>query len=138
MKEKKNGLTTKNNMKESIENQQIEKSERASLQIQNSHTFIVVPFYFEEETFTINGWWENEDKVLSDDGFNGELLYPYIMDFLQGNVHFKQNEHLYSKEERSRMENALKQSLQIYRLKVDNSERSMFWKVFSESVHSLV
>ncbi len=108
-----------------------------SIMVQNSHTFIVVPFYYEEGTFTINNWWEKEDRVLSDDGHDGELLYPYIMDFLQGNVQFKQNYDSCMEEEHKNNEMLMKQSLQIYRLKVDDSERGMFWKVFATSTHSV-
>ena len=114
-------------MEKGNENPKLNNSKENFMMVQNSHTFSVVPFYYEEGTFTINNWWEEEDKVLSDDGHDGELLYPYIMDFLQGNVQFKQNQNSYTEEERSKTESVLKQSLQIFRLKVDDSERSTFW-----------
>lgn len=124
-------------MGKEYENIKLSNSKADCMMIKNSHTFIVVPFYYEEGTFTINNWWENEDRVLSDDGFNGELLYPYIMDFLQGNVQFKQNQNFYTEKERSKSKQILKQSLQIYRLKVDDSERGKFWKAFATSTHSI-
>lgn len=107
-----------------------------SILVQNSHTFIVVPFYY-DEAFTVNSWWKEEENVLSNDGFNGELLYPYIMDFLQGDVQFRQDFNSYTEKERFKNEKLLRQSLKIYRLNVDDSERAMFWNTFATSTHSI-
>lgn len=108
-----------------------------SIQLENTCTFFVVPFYYDGETYIVNEWWEKEDKVLSDDGYNGELLFPYIMDFLQGNAALEQDKNKYTEEQFNRKEIEEKDSLQIYRLKQDDTERGLFWKIFSMSYHTL-
>ena len=49
-----------------------------------AYTIYMLPFYFEED-FS-NGLWEKEYNLVSDEGAETDVLYPYIMEFLQGQI----------------------------------------------------
>ncbi len=55
------------------------------LTIGKAYTIYMLPFYF-EKSFT-HLVWENENSLISNEGTEVDMLYPYIMDFLQGQIH---------------------------------------------------
>lgn len=86
--------TTNNNINESVKNHKKE-----TLKVEKAYTFFMVPFYYETENAVsnpedMNTLWTKETKKISNEGEDGDVLYPYIMDFLQGqmdNNHMKKD-----------------------------------------------
>jgi hypothetical protein len=94
--------------------------ESPSCVVEDAYTFFVVPFYFDNEFFPNKDLWEDETSVLVDKGYNGESLYPYIMNFLYENE-----------------DSESKTSLKIYRLSKTTQSYNLLWKTFGSSVHVL-
>lgn len=61
-----------------------------SLGIEKGFTFFMVPFYYETNGDIFNKnehiLWEKETEKISNEGEDGDVLYPYIMQFLQGQM----------------------------------------------------
>jgi len=66
-------------------------SKKEPLQLEKAYTFFMVPFYYETENAVPNIneketiWIKDTDKI-SNEGEDGDVLYPYIMNFLQGQM----------------------------------------------------
>lgn len=81
------------------------------LNIEKAYTFFIVPFYYEKESAFLDVeenkvLWIKETEKISNEGEDGDVLYPYIMQFLQGQMN----------------ESQIKQEhLDIYHLKVDKN-----------------
>ncbi|MBR1933647.1 MAG: hypothetical protein IJ841_08185 [Prevotella sp.] len=89
------------------------------LKLEKAYTFFMVPFYFDASPLPEDGnqTWEKETENVSFEGENGEVLYSYIMDFLQGQM---------------RQTECQGSHLDIYRLRVDkdSSWYKDFWARF--------
>lgn len=91
-----------------------------SLQLEKAYTFFMVPFYFEKTPFydfSHNRIWKIEETKLSNEGEDGDVLYAYIMNFLQGQMYDNVND---------------KDHLEIYCLSVDKESKwyRNFWSPF--------
>lgn len=92
-----------------------------------AYTFFMIPFYYEgswnEIHKTISRW-----KVLQEDLYNEDILYPYIMDLFKTETH--QNPGLYTMESQQPFDNesSPKNRLNIYQLEVkDEGTQSQFF-----------
>lgn len=86
--------------------------------LEKAYTFFMVPFYYEEELeFKKNELWEKDTDKVSNEGEDGDVLYSYIMNFLQGQM----NECCTSEEH-----------LDIYKMSIDieSSWYKDFWEPF--------
>lgn len=96
--------------------------QNVSLPIEKAYTFFMVPFYYDSNTvdddIEKSERWELEQVKLSNEGEDGDVLYPYIMHFLQGQIDEKSNSMDY---------------LDIYRLKVNKESDwyRFFWSRFT-------
>ena len=87
-----------------------------------AYTVYMLPFYFEEDFSCI--LWEKENKLISDEGAETDVLYPYIMEFLQGQIQNSiSSEHC--------------NQLQVFRLKKDEQSirHKIFWNSFIHHNH---
>lgn len=66
-----------------------------SIILENSFTVFMVPFYFQNKNEDINSihcalkgnpFWEFQEGKITNEGDGGDILYPYIMEFLQGDM----------------------------------------------------
>lgn len=94
--------------------------QQTTLEIKKAYTFFFVPFYYQGtqfNNFTHNRTWKLEDEKLSNEGEDGDVLYAYIMKFLQGQMYEN---------------NSDKDHLDIYRLSVDKNTDwyKNFWSPF--------
>lgn len=97
-------------------------SQKGSLQLERAYTFFMVPFFYEtanavpdaKEKKTL--WTKDTDKI-SNEGEDGEVLYSYIMNFLQGQMGEA---------------NLNQDHLDIYRLNIDKD--SFWYKKFWNSL----
>lgn len=94
--------------------------------INKAYSFYLLPFYYEGVPFGVKGTcslWESEDVSLSHEGAGLDILYPYIMGFLQGQIRNSTTSHHIQ--------------LRIFRLRKD--EKSLrclrFWKSFIHHSH---
>lgn len=86
-----------------------------------AYTIYMLPFYFEEDFCCT--FWENENNLISDEGTETDVLYPYIMDFFQGQIHEKSPNRSYN-------------HLRVLRLKKDGqSSYIKFWNSFISHNH---
>lgn len=86
------------------------------LKLEKAYTFFMVPFYYESDVDfkKVNLWEMDMDKV-SDEGEDGDVLYSYIMDFLQGQMKGSSD---------------IKEHLEIYKMAV--AQESAWYKDFWE------
>lgn len=64
------------------------------IKIEKAFTFFMVPFYYNIDNIESELWVKDFDKI-SNEGEDGDVLYPYIMTFLQGQMSGdKYQEHL--------------------------------------------
>ena len=91
------------------------------LTLGKAYTVYMLPFYFEEDFSSIS--WENENRLISDEGTETDVLYSYIMDFFQGQLHDKSP-------------NGYCNHLRVLRLKKDGQSSYMkFWSSFISHNH---
>ena len=66
------------------------------LKLEKAYTFFMIPFYYDKEVdFKKVDLWEMDTDKVSNEGEDGDVLYSYIMDFLQGQMNGSCiNEHL--------------------------------------------
>lgn len=86
--------------------------------LEKAYTFYMVPFYYEKEIdFKKVELWEKDTDKVSNEGEDGDVLYSYIMDFLQGQM----NECRTSEE-----------NLDIYKMFIDTESAwyRNFWEPF--------
>ena len=96
------------------------------LALEKAYTFYMLPFYYEStsiETKGLMSLWEPENRKISDEGSGTNVLYPYIMEFLQGQTCGNTTD--------------TPETLRTFRLKVDkNSVRNrVFWEKFVHHSH---
>lgn len=87
--------TTNNNISDTVSS-----SQKESLQLERAYTFFMVPFYFEGCNYKIlkvhecpkEAMWEKaKERILNEDD---DVLYPYIINFIQGQTSDSLHDHL--------------------------------------------
>lgn len=87
------------------------------LKLDKSYTLFMVPFCYDVDIdFSKTGFWKLDTDRVSNEGDDGEVLYSYIMDFLQGQMNGGNDSNVH---------------LDIYKLNFD--KQSSFYKDFWES-----
>lgn len=94
--------------------------------IARAFTIFMIPFYYESEAegspFLSGNLWKKESEKVSNEGEDGEVLYSYIMDFLQGQM---------------KNDNSIQDYLSIYTMNVDKESKWYvnFWDSFVNHPH---
>ena len=101
-------------------------SQQQDVEIERAFTFFMVPFYYESEAecspILSNNLWKKDSEKVSNEGEDGEVLYSYIIDFLQGQM---------------KSDNSVKDHLRIYCMNVDKESKWYhdFWDSFINHPH---
>lgn len=94
--------------------------------IARAFTIFMIPFYYESETegspFLTGNLWKKESEKVSNEGEDGDVLYSYIMDFLQGQM---------------KNDSSIHDHLSIYNMNVDKESGwyRNFWDPFVNHPH---
>lgn len=92
-----------------------------SLEIARAYTFLLIPFFYESQRkdspFLPHNLWKKDEEKISNEGEDGEVLYSYIMDFLQG---------------QNRDDIIIQDHLDIYSMNIDKESKWYlnFWNSF--------
>lgn len=92
-----------------------------SLEIARAYTFLLIPFFYESDSidspFHSYNRWKKDDEIISNEGEDGEVLYSYIMNFLQGQM---------------KSSNIIQDHLDIYSMSIDKESKWYlnFWSSF--------